>query len=211
VPPAAFLTHAEQSGLILDLGRWVLGEAGARLAEWHRAGLAVALNINLSGRQLADDCLVADVREVLAGHGLRPGTLTVEVTEAGLAKGAERAGRHLRELSGMGVRVALDRFGAEASSVAVLSQHHFDQVKIDKSVLDGITRDPRRLVVVRSLLELGSRLGLQTVAVGVEDEAQLRALRSMSCDLVQGFLIGRPAGSASVPGLAGALTGVYAA
>jgi EAL domain-containing protein (putative c-di-GMP-specific phosphodiesterase class I) len=205
VPPATFLPIAEKSGLILDLGRWMLREAAAQLGEWRRAGLAVALNVNVSGRQLADDRLVTDVLGVLGELGLPPRALALEVTEAGLATGAEKAGRNLHELGAAGVRVALDEFGAGASSVSVLSRHHFDQLKIDRSVLTGIADDRRCLVVARGLTEIGRRLGMQTVAVGVEDEAQLRVLRSMPCDLVQGLLTGGPAAASAIPGLAGLL------
>ncbi|MFI7545473.1 putative bifunctional diguanylate cyclase/phosphodiesterase [Actinoplanes sp. NPDC049599] len=200
IPPATFVPLAEQSGLIVALGRWVLREACRELAGWRAHGLPeLTVSVNVSGRQLADERLVADVLAVLAETGLPPASVTLEVTETALMRDPGQALRRLRALHRTGVRLAVDDFGSGASSLAHLGRLPIDQLKIDKSFIDGLTGDRRRLAIVRSVLELGSTLELQTVAEGVEDPAQLAALCGLPCDLAQGFLFAEPMPAAEIP------------
>jgi diguanylate cyclase (GGDEF)-like protein len=190
VPPATFVPLAEKNGFIGELGRWVLGEA---CRTW-RTGLpgGFGLNVNVSGRQLEDPRFAADVAGILTLFGVPPAVLTLEFTETALAGDPRQARRRILELRELGVRVSIDDFGAGFTSLAHLVEFPIDQIKIDKSFVDGLPHDRRRLAVVRSVLTLGATLDLQTVAEGVEEPAQLEALRSLGCVAAQGFLFARP-------------------
>jgi len=203
IPPATLVPLAEQSGLILALGRWVLREACRELAGWRAAGLAeLTVCVNVSGRQLRDERLIPDVLAVLAETGLPPAALTLEVTETALMRDPGGTLRQLRALKQTGVRLAVDDFGSGASSMAHLGRLPIDQLKIDRSFLDGLTGDRRRLAIMRSVLELGSTLELQTVAKGVEEPAQFAALTGMPCTLAQGSLFAEPMAAGELPAFA---------
>jgi diguanylate cyclase (GGDEF)-like protein len=203
IPPATVIPLIEQSGLIVALGRWVLRAACRELAGWHATGLPdLTVSVNVSGRQLADERLAADVLAVLAETGLPPDAVTLEVTETALMRDPGEAVRRLRALKQTGVRLAVDDFGSGASSMAHLGRLPIDQLKIDKSFIDGLAGDRRRQAIVRSVLELGSTLELETVAEGVEEPAQLAALAGLPCTLAQGFLFAEPMPAANVPGFA---------
>jgi diguanylate cyclase (GGDEF)-like protein len=203
VPPATFVPLIEQSGLIVALGRWALREACRELAGWRAAGLPeLTVSVNVSGRQLADEQLVADVLAVLAETGLPPAALTLAVTETALMRDPAQVLRRLRALKQTGVRLAVDDFGSGASSMAHLGRLPIDQLKIDKSFVDGVVGDRRRLAIVRLVLELGSILELETVAKGISEPGQLVALRALPCSLAQGLLFAAPMPAAEVPGFA---------
>jgi diguanylate cyclase (GGDEF)-like protein len=193
VAPDTFIPLAEQSGLIIDLGRWVLREACRDLAGWRAAGLPdLTVSVNLSSRQLQDEQLVADVTAALAETGVPASALTLEVTETALMRDPREVQRRLRALKSIGVRLAVDDFGNGYSSMAQLSRFPIDQLKVDKSLIDGIGTDRRQRAIARSVLELGAILELETVAEGVEEPAQLAALTALPCTLAQGFLFAEP-------------------
>ncbi len=195
VAPDRFIPIAEENGLIVALGRWVLREATSTLARWHRdhpdhAGLSMAVNV--SGRQLASTDLVADVEAVLAASGIEPGSLTLEITETALIQDTTVAAARLAELSALGVRLAIDDFGTGYSSLSYLRQFPIDILKIDRSFINTITDRSQVPAIVRGLLDLGRTLELETVAEGVELVIQRDQLRSECCDLAQGYLFSRP-------------------
>jgi diguanylate cyclase (GGDEF)-like protein/PAS domain S-box-containing protein len=186
--PAEFIPVAEDSGLIVPIGAWVLREACAALTPWDGR-----VNVNLSGRQLADPNIVEQVRDALAAANLPPQRLTLEITESVLMQDSEANMRRLRRLRELGVRLAIDDFGIGYSSLAYLRAFPVDDLKIDKSFVAGIPQDEDALAVVRTILQLARSLGLRVVAEGVETSAQYLALRSLGADSVQGFYLARPA------------------
>jgi diguanylate cyclase (GGDEF)-like protein/PAS domain S-box-containing protein len=195
VPPDRFIPIAEDTGLIVQIGRWVLGEACRQAALW-RAELPgchdLSMAVNVSARQIASPNLVQHVAQSLGASGLAPEALILELTESVLVHEADVAARRLHELQGLGVRLAVDDFGTGYSSLSYLRQFPFDILKVDQSFVATITDADAIPAIVRGLLELGRTLGLETVAEGVEDLVQRDALRAHGCDLAQGFLFARP-------------------
>jgi len=194
--PGEFIPVAEESGLIVPIGAWVLREACAAMTRWAADNGdpgAGWVNVNLSGRQLADPNIVEHVRDALASSGLAPQRLTLEITESVLMQDSEANMRRLSALRELGVRLAIDDFGIGYSSLAYLRAFPVDDLKIDKSFIAGIPRDDDALAVVQTILQLARSLGLRVVAEGVETAAQYLALRALGADLVQGFYMARPA------------------
>jgi diguanylate cyclase (GGDEF)-like protein/PAS domain S-box-containing protein len=190
IGPDRFIALAEENGLIVPIGRWVLHEACAALAVWQRAHPDLRMAVNVSSVQLADESLIADVTSALDRAGIRPADLTLELTESALAAaGAEHRLAALREL---GVRVAVDDFGAGYSSLGYLRRLEIDCVKIDRSFVAGVDQHPRDFALVRSIVELAHSLDLQLIAEGIETRGQAERLREAGCRLGQGFLFAAP-------------------
>jgi diguanylate cyclase (GGDEF)-like protein len=193
VMPDTFIPVAEQTGIMVPLGRWVLVEACRRAADWERSGHPLAISVNISGRQLdTGPALLETVREVLAETGLAPGLLSLEIAESLLMRDATNSARQLRALKTLGVRLAIDDFGTGYSSMAHLHQFPVDALKIDRSFISGIANSPESPALIRTLVQLGRTLGIETLAEGIEDKAQLQALRREQCDSGQGYLFARP-------------------
>jgi diguanylate cyclase (GGDEF)-like protein len=192
VAPMEFIPLAEETGLIVDIGRWVLEEACRQGAAWCRAGHRLNVSVNVSGVQLDDDRLVDDVREVLAASGLDPGLLVLEITETTLMRDANATQRRLRELKALGVRLAIDDFGTGYSSMAYLQQFPVDAIKIDRSFITGIAASTESRALIHTLVQLGKTLGLETLAEGIEEASQVQELLRQRCDSGQGFLFARP-------------------
>jgi len=190
VPPLDFIPIAEESGLIIPIGEWVLRKACAEAAGWEKP-LRVA--VNLSPIQLQQTTLPTLVHEVLMATGLAPHRLELEITESALFKDYQRALDVLRRLKALGVRIAMDDFGTGFSSLSTLQSFPFDKIKIDKSFVENIHRHERATVIVRAVLGLGRSLQIPVTAEGVETEEQLQFLRDEACAEVQGYAIGRPA------------------
>ncbi|HEU4644665.1 MAG TPA: EAL domain-containing protein, partial [Burkholderiales bacterium] len=188
VAPQEFIQLAEDTGLILGIGEWVLHEA-CRWGTFIGAEHGVQVAVNLSARQFNDPKLIELVRRVLAETGLPPQLLALEVAEATALQQPEVTASTLNKLKALGVSLALDDFGSGASSLAALSRFVLDRVKLDRSLLDA-TGDGRALLA--GIVALAHALGLQLVAKGVETQAQRDLLAALSCDLAQGNLIGRP-------------------
>lgn len=189
IPPLDFIPVAEESGLIIPLGEWVLRRACADAVGWDRP---LRIAVNLSPLQLHQADLPALVHAVLLDTGLSPQRLELEVTESALFKDYQRALDNLRRLKALGVRIAMDDFGTGFSSLSTLQSFPFDKIKIDKSFVENIHRDDRATVIVRAVLGLGRSLDIPVVAEGVETPGQLEFLRGEACTEVQGYAIGRP-------------------
>ncbi len=190
--PEAFLDMAEETGLIVSIGAWVLDEACRELRRWqdaHTGPLPLGVAVNLSGRQLGPD-LVALVAEALSRHGLAPDSLTLEITEGLITGEGSAVHQTLRALKSLGVWLSIDDFGTGHSSLGRLRDYDFDELKIDRSFVGDLDGGDPTLVVTQIALAHG--LGLGVVAEGVETEAQLDYLRSAGCGQVQGYLIARP-------------------
>jgi diguanylate cyclase (GGDEF)-like protein/PAS domain S-box-containing protein len=195
VAPDQFISLAEEKGLIVPIGAWVLEEACRTAAHWHRTypeQASLSMSVNVSAHQIASGDLVAHLTHALAASGLDPATLIVELTESALVVDPEAAAEQLRHIRGLGVRIAIDDFGTGYSSLAYLRMFPLDILKIDRSFVETITDREHVPALVRGLLELAHTLELETLAEGVEHEAQRDGLRDASCDLAQGFLFGKP-------------------
>jgi EAL domain-containing protein (putative c-di-GMP-specific phosphodiesterase class I) len=192
VPPEVFIPLAEDSGLIVPIGRWVLEQACAQCAAWHELGHPLNISVNVSARQLERPQLVAEVRTALRNSGLDPATLTLEITETVLMRRPENTALLLAELKALGVRIAVDDFGTGYSSLAYLRQFPVDSLKIDRTFITSLALSSEAHALAHTLIALGKALGLQTLAEGVEQRSQVRALQREGCDLAQGFLFARP-------------------
>jgi diguanylate cyclase (GGDEF)-like protein/PAS domain S-box-containing protein len=198
VPPARFIPIAESTGLILQLGEFVLREACLQAAEWRRAGLvpdSFVTWVNVSARQLSGGTLETVVREALDAASLPPSVLGLEVTETAVVEdglAGERARAELKKLHGLGVRIAIDDFGTGFSSLGQLRHFPIDMIKVDGSFVQGTVDDPKDAAITAHLVNLAHALGLVAVAEGIESEGQLDSLQDFGCDLGQGFLFARP-------------------
>ncbi len=189
IPPSQFIPLAEESGLILPLGEWILRSACREAASWpHPLRIAV----NLSPVQFQDSDLAGLVHGLLLETGLAPGRFEVEITEGVLIGDFARTVAILRRLKNLGVRIAMDDFGTGYSSLSYLQSFPFDKIKIDRAFISNLGRSPQSAAIVRAVIGLGRGLGVPIVAEGVETEEQRAFLAAESCDEVQGFLIGRP-------------------
>jgi EAL domain-containing protein (putative c-di-GMP-specific phosphodiesterase class I) len=207
VPPLQFIPIAEETGLIVRLGRWVLGEACRQAKEWQqRFPLASGLrmSVNVSVRQLREPGLVADVQAALDRSGLDPSALVLEITESGMLD-LESMIEPLRALKALGISLALDDFGTGYSALSYLRRFPVDTIKIDKSFVDGLLDAPGEgPELLRAIARLGPTLGLRVVAEGAEQEDQLAQLLAAGCDAAQGFFFARPL---SVDGVEALLSG----
>jgi len=193
VSPMRFIPLAEETGLIGPIGEWVLRRACAELANWHARGLAeLRVAVNVSAVQLQQPGFADRVARVLEQTGVAPERLELEVTEGVMMHGAERGIHMLEALRALGVRLSIDDFGTGYSSLAYLQRFALDQLKVDKSFVRLMDRDPGSAAIARAVVALGRTLGLEIVAEGVENPAQLAMLRQMGCDLVQGFVFSKP-------------------
>ncbi len=192
IPPDHFIPLAEQTGLIALLTEWVLAEAVRQGRAWQRGGLLLGVSVNLSMWNLHDPALPARVASLLQEQGLPPAWLRLELTEGALMADPERALDVLTRLAGLGVRLAVDDFGAGYSSLAYLKTLPVDELKIDKSFVRAMATDAADAAIVASTVALGHALGLRVVAEGIEDRATWDLLAEMGCDVAQGYHIARP-------------------
>jgi diguanylate cyclase (GGDEF)-like protein len=193
VPPLEFIPIAEETGLIIELGRYVLREACAQAAVWQRQfDDPLQIFVNVSGCQLANPAFPAEVADIATGSGLQEGTLGLEVTESVLIEEAGSAVAVLGELHERATRLVLDDFGTGYSSLSYLRQFPLDSVKVDRSFTDALGDCPRDAAIMSAILQMCQALGLSVVAEGVESRAQLRRLGLLGCELVQGYLLCHP-------------------
>ena len=195
VAPGRFIPVAEESGLIIPIGAWVLEEACHQLRDWHHrdgAGAEGSVEVNLSARQIDDPRIVATIEEILCRTGLPPRHLTLEITESALMKDAAAALVVLQGLKELGVLLAIDDFGTGYSSLSYLQRFPLDVLKVDRMFVQELGHDGGGDEIVSAVITLAHALGLEVVAEGVETEQQLEVLRGLECDFAQGYLFSRP-------------------
>jgi diguanylate cyclase (GGDEF)-like protein len=193
VSPIEFIPVAEETGLIVPLGEWVLRAACAQSKAWLDAGLRVPrMTVNVSGKQFHAPQMTETVVGALKASGLAPQYLGIELTESAVMGNAERHIRTLHELKALGVTLSIDDFGTGYSSLSYLKRFPLDELKIDRSFVSGVDTDPDNAAIVIAIIAMAHCLGLSVVAEGVETQAQLEFLKSKSCDECQGFLFAKP-------------------
>jgi diguanylate cyclase (GGDEF)-like protein/PAS domain S-box-containing protein len=203
VPPMEFIPLAEESGLIVPLGQWAIQESCRQVRIWQKeipADEPIALNVNLSGRQLRHPNIVRDIADALDDSGLLPSRLILEITESVLMIDTAATLNRLFQLKSLGVRLAVDDFGTGYSSFAYLRRFPVDILKIDKSFVDGVATEPTASALVDAMIRIGKTLRLETVAEGVEKIEQADRLRTLQCDIGQGYLFSRPLPSDAITG-----------
>ncbi len=193
VSPVDFIPIAEETGLIVPIGRWVLEQACTQLKEWHEQGHSdMSISVNLSGRQFEEDNLVSMIGEILEEHQLEPKFLHIELTENQIIKNSAVAVMKMRELKKLGVHIAIDDFGTGYSSLGYLKSFPIDFLKIDRSFIKDIMRDDDDAAITNTIIMLAKNLNLQVIAEGVETIEQLEFLKSKNCFMMQGFYFSRP-------------------
>ncbi len=196
--PAEFLRPAEDSELIVQIGRWVLHNACAQAEQWRRAGISMPVSVNVSARELTELDLAERVREELAYCRLPGHALWIEVSEDAVIRDPERAREALRDVKRLGVSVALDKFGAKGVSLGLPHDVPLDLVKLDRELIGSFDRDKSRRAIFAASIALAKEAGLRAVAVGIETNRQLALARQLDCSIGQGFLLQSPGAAASV-------------
>jgi len=192
VQPNDFIPLLEETGLIIEVGKWVLDEASRQGAAWRKAGYPIGMAVNVSGRQLDTDEFVTNVRDALSDSELDPDALTIEITETTLMRNVEETARRLTAIKELGVRIAIDDFGTGYSSLAHLQQFPVDALKIDRSFISRLTESSEGETLMHTLVQLGKALSIETLAEGIEQQQELSLLQAEHCDSGQGFLFARP-------------------
>jgi EAL domain-containing protein (putative c-di-GMP-specific phosphodiesterase class I) len=203
VPPSDFIPLAEESGLIVAMGEWILREACREAASWPKP---LQIAVNLSPAQFMHGDVVGLVHSILLETGLSPGRLELEITEGVLIEDFDRGLALLRRLKALGVRISMDDFGSGYSSLSYLQAFPFDKIKIDRAFVMNLGRNPQSAAIVRAVIDLGHGLEMSIVAEGVETQEQLVFLADEGCDAVQGYFLGRPLPIGQYPGLVGRST-----
>jgi EAL domain-containing protein (putative c-di-GMP-specific phosphodiesterase class I) len=189
VPPSDFIPLAEESGLIVEMGEWILRQACREAASWP---MPLQIAVNLSPAQFMHGDVVSLVHAILLETGLAPGRLELEITEGVLIEDFDRGLALLRRLKALGVRISMDDFGSGYSSLSYLQAFPFDKIKIDRAFVMNLGRNPQSAAIVRAVIGLGHGLEMSIVAEGVETQEQLNFLAEQGCDAVQGYFIGKP-------------------
>jgi EAL domain-containing protein (putative c-di-GMP-specific phosphodiesterase class I) len=193
ISPLRFIGLAEESGLIVPLGEWVVRTACAQGMAWRAAGLPpLSISVNVSARQFEEKRLVERIEEALRDTGLPPGALEVEVTESSIMRDLARSVEKMRELKSMGVSLSIDDFGTGYSSLSALKSFPISRLKIDKSFVSDLADSPDDQAIAMAVISLGHKLNLRVIAEGVETEQQRDFLRANDCDEMQGYLFSRP-------------------
>src|SRR5580698_3017955 len=208
VPPSDFIPLAEESGLIFEMGQWILREACREAASWP---VPLQIAVNLSPAQFMHGDVVSLVHSILLETGLAPGRLELEITEGVLIEDFDRGLALLRRLKALGVRISMDDFGSGYSSLSYLQAFPFDKIKVDRAFVINLGRNPQSAAIVRAVIGLGHGLEMSIVAEGVETEEQLNFLTEQGCDAVQGYFIGKPLPIEQYDALVGRVAGDAAA
>ncbi|HEX3949552.1 MAG TPA: EAL domain-containing protein [Steroidobacteraceae bacterium] len=190
--PPDFIPFAEQTGFIRWLTRWTLDRSMAQAADWHRAGMALNLAVNISSEDIGDSRFDSRVAALLSRHQLPPSLLTLELTETGFIEDPSRALQMLDAIAALGVGLSIDDFGTGYSSLSHLARMPVDEMKIDRSFVQSLESDPEFATVVRSAIDMGHGLGLKVVAEGIETSSAANTLREFGCDIAQGYFYARP-------------------
>jgi diguanylate cyclase (GGDEF)-like protein len=204
VPPSDFIPLAEESGLIVVMGEWILREACREAASWP---MPLQIAVNLSPAQFMHGDVVNLVHSILLETGLSPGRLELEITEGVLIEDFDRGLALLRRLKALGVRISMDDFGSGYSSLSYLQAFPFDKIKIDRAFVINVGRNPQSAAIIRAVIGLGHGLEMSIVAEGVETQEQLGFLADEGCDAVQGYFIGKPLPIGHYAGLVGRIGG----
>ena len=209
LPPMKFIPLAEETGLIIPIGRWVLRTACAQNMEWQRQGLPViTMAVNLSPRQFLDESLLRDLDDVLRETGMPPHLLQLEITESMVMQNVERGIRVLDAIQSRGVRLAIDDFGTGYSSMSLMKQFPIDTIKIDRSFVRDLAENEEDRAIATAIIAMGKALGLTVVAEGVETSEQDAFLRRRACDELQGYLFSKPVPADEIPPLLTPLDGI---
>ncbi len=192
VTPGQFVPELERSGLIVPVGRWVLGEACRQGAAWRAGGRDVPVSVNVSACQLVEPSFVEDVRRALSSSGFPPELLTLEITETAILAETERSAARLEAVRRLGVRIAVDDFGTGYSSLAHIQLFPVDALKIDRSFVSDMLSGREAGALVHTLVQLGKALGIETLAEGIEERSQLTHLQGEECATGQGYLLAEP-------------------
>jgi diguanylate cyclase (GGDEF)-like protein len=198
VPPDSFIPLAEDTGKIVEIGRWVLEEACRQAAVWVAEGLELPIAVNVSAHQLARQGFADDVRSALEKSGIAPSLLTLELTETTLMRDVGAACDSLREIKQLGVRVAIDDFGTGYASLSQLQRMPVDILKIDRSFVAALNDGGQSRELLQAILGVGEALSLSVVAEGIEERGQMAMLEEMGCEMAQGFLMGKPGPAALI-------------
>jgi EAL domain-containing protein (putative c-di-GMP-specific phosphodiesterase class I) len=198
IAPGRFIPFAEQTGFIREITPWVLDAAIRQLAAWQRHGLDIVVSANLSTLDLLDPGLPLYVAALLRRHGVEASRLCLEITESALMDDPTLAMGHLGELAALGIKLSIDDYGVGQASLAYLKILPVDELKLDRSFITDIDREPRNAAIVQSTIMLSHALGLSVVAEGVETEAELAWLVAHGCDVAQGYFVSRPMGAEKV-------------
>jgi EAL domain-containing protein (putative c-di-GMP-specific phosphodiesterase class I) len=198
ISPADFIPTAEEFGLIVPIGEWVLRHACMQAAAWPRD---IGIGVNLSPVQFKGGQLLDGVRKALIASTLDPRRLVLEITESVLLQNSEETSAVLHQLRALGIRIALDDFGTGYSSLSYLRSFPFDVIKIDRSFIRDLDSDDDSAVIVGAIVDIARGLGMTTVAEGVETTEQLEKVRNLGCTKVQGYLFSRPRPAGEVPAL----------
>jgi EAL domain-containing protein (putative c-di-GMP-specific phosphodiesterase class I) len=201
VAPSDFIPLAEESGLIVPIGRWVLEEACTRAAAWNVAGHRVGIAVKVSPKQLSRDGFATDVLRALQQSGLDPSLLALEIAETTVMDDKAEAARRLEGLKGLGVKIAIDDFGSGYAYRSDLQRMPIDFLKVDRGSLAASEDEDYRSWLLEAILVFGRDLSLTVIAKGVESQEQAAALQSMGCTMAQGFYLGEPVGSDGIEGL----------
>jgi diguanylate cyclase (GGDEF)-like protein len=203
VAPGSFIPVAEESRLIVPIGRWVLDEACRQAAAWRAEGLTLGISVNVSAHQLNRREFAEDVQRSLASSGIEPSSLTLEITETALVRDVPAACERLEEVKALGVRVAIDDFGTGYASLSHLQRMPVDILKIDRSFVAALGDGGQSRELLAAILGVGQSLSLSVVAEGIEEDEQRITLEAMGCEMAQGFLLGHPGPAHEIEALMG--------
>jgi len=202
IPPARFIPMAEESGLILTIGELVLEKACRQSRSWRQAGHSVVpIAVNFSGHQFSQHGLMNNVLGIMSANGIGGGQIEIELTESVAMEQCNEVNRVLKQLNEIGIRTAIDDFGTGYSSLNNLRQFQFHTLKIDRSFVADLAENPSARSIIEGIISMGHALGMEVVAEGVEEDHQLDYLREQGCDLIQGFLTGRPVSGSDIQGM----------
>jgi EAL domain-containing protein (putative c-di-GMP-specific phosphodiesterase class I) len=200
ISPAQFIPFAEETGLIVEIGEWVLRTACQQVKQWQAQGLKVQVAVNLSPRQFKNPHLLATIHEII-GNDFDPQWLELEITESALMEDVESSLETLHALRLMGIRISLDDFGTGYSSMSYLKQLPLNIVKVDQSFVRDMTTDKNNLMIVRAIVSLAKNLGFAVTAEGVETLEQVQMLQKLECETLQGYYYSRPVAPEKIPAL----------